>query len=355
MKLAENSNKKINLAINGFGRIGRSFLRIALKDTEFMKLVSVIAINDLTDARTLAHLFKYDSVFGRFDGSVKVPEDDLSSLLINDMKVKVISEKDPSLLPWKDLQIDIVLESSGKFSDAKEARKHIVDAGAKKVIISAPAKNPDATILMGVNDDKYNSDKHKVISMASCTTNSLAPVLNVINKQFGIEKGYMTTTHAFTNDQRLLDLPHKDLRRARAATMSIIPTTTGAAKAIGSVIPELDGKIDGMALRVPVSSGSITDMVLTLNRQVSRKEINDILKEASEKELKGIMAYTEEPIVSADIIGDPHSSIVDGLSTMVLGDNNNVVKVLSWYDNEWSFSSRLVDLIKYIVKKMDKS
>jgi glyceraldehyde 3-phosphate dehydrogenase len=259
------------------------------------------------------------------------------------------------LLPWKDLQIDIVLESSGKFSDAREARKHIVDAGAKKVIISAPAKDPDATILMGVNEDKYNSENHKVISMASCTTNSLAPVLKVINNRFGIEKGYMTTTHAFTNDQMLLDLPHKDLRRARAATMSIIPTTTGAAKAIGGVMPELDGKIDGMALRVPVSSGSITDMVLTLKHQVSRKEINNALREASDKELKGIMAYTEEPIVSADILGDPHSSIVDGLSTMVLGDNNNVVKVLSWYDNEWSFSGRLVDLIKYIVKKEDKS
>jgi glyceraldehyde 3-phosphate dehydrogenase len=349
--LAENSKKKISLAINGFGRIGRSFLRIALKDGEFMDLVNVVAINDQTDAKTLAHLLKYDSVFGRFDGIVKVSDDEASSLLINGIKIKVLSEKDPSLLPWKDLQIDIVLESSGKFNDAKEARKHIVNAGAKKVIISAPAKNPDATILMGVNEDKYNSEKHKIVSMASCTTNSLAPVLKVINNHFGIEKGYMTTTHAFTNDQRLLDLPHKDLRRARAATMSIIPTTTGAAKAIGSVIPELDGKIDGMALRVPVSSGSITDMVLTLKRQVSRKEINNILREASNKELQGIMAYTEEPIVSADIVGDPHSSIVDGLSTMVLGDNNNVVKVLSWYDNEWSFSCRLVDLIKYIVKE----
>jgi glyceraldehyde 3-phosphate dehydrogenase len=248
------------------------------------------------------------------------------------------------------LQIDIVLESSGKFNDANEAKKHIA-AGAKKVIISAPSKAPDATIVMGVNHDKYDSDKHKIISMASCTTNCLAPVVKVLNDRFGIEKGYITTTHAITNDQNLLDLPHKDLRRARGATMSIIPTTTGAAKAIGVVIPELKGKIDGIALRVPVVSGSITDIVLNLRKDVTRDEINKALQEASEKDLKGIMSYTEEPIVSADIIGDPHSSIVDGLSTMTLGEKNNVVKVLSWYDNEWGFSCRLVDLIKFIVAK----
>jgi glyceraldehyde-3-phosphate dehydrogenase type I len=342
--------EKVNLGINGFGRIGRCFLRAALKDSEFMNLVNVKAINDLADAKTLVHLLKYDSVFGRFDGTIEV-NTDKSTLLINGaVEIKILSERDPTLLPWKDLQIDIVLESSGKFNDANEAKKHIA-AGAKKVIISAPSKAPDATIVMGVNHNKYDSEKHKIISMASCTTNCLAPVVKVLNDIFGIEKGYITTTHAITNDQNLLDLPHKDLRRARAATMSIIPTTTGAAKAIGVVIPELKGKIDGIALRVPVVSGSITDIVVNLRKDVTRDEINKALQEASEKDLKGIMSYTEEPIVSADIIGDPHSSIVDGLSTMTLGEKNNVVKVLSWYDNEWGFSCRLVDLIKFIVAK----
>ena len=232
------------------------------------------------------------------------------------------------------MQVDIVLESTGKFNDYKEAVKHI-NAGAKKVIISAPAKQPDATILMGINEKQYDNEKHNVISMASCTTNCLAPVVKVLNDRFGIEKGYMTTCHAYTNDQRLLDLPHKDLRRARAATVSIIPTTTGAAKSIGVVIPELEGKLDGMALRVPVSNGSVADMVLTLKRDVTREEVNNSLKEASETNLKGIMAYTDDPIVSSDIIGEPCSSIVDGLSTMVLGNKSNVIKVLSWYDNEW--------------------
>jgi glyceraldehyde 3-phosphate dehydrogenase len=249
------------------------------------------------------------------------------------------------------LNIDIVLESSGEFNDAKEAKKHI-EAGAKKVIISAPAKQPDATILMGINNNLYDNNKHRIVSMASCTTNCLAPVIKVLNDKFGIENGYMTTTHAYTNDQRLLDLPHKDLRRARAAMMSIIPTTTGAAKAIGIVIPELNGKIDGMALRVPVSDGSIADMVLTLKKEVNREEINKVLRDASETELKGIMEYTEEPIVSSDIIGNPHSSIVDGLSTMVLGDKSKIVKVLSWYDNEWGFACRLIDLIKFVANMM---
>jgi glyceraldehyde 3-phosphate dehydrogenase len=249
--------------------------------------------------------------------------------------------------------IDIIIESSGKFNDAKEAHKHI-EAGAKKVIISAPAKQPDATILIGINEKSYDTSKHDVISMASCTTNCLAPVIKVLNDKFGIDSGYMTTTHAFTNDQRLLDLPHKDLRRARAAMMSIIPTTTGAAKAIGTVIPELNGKIDGMALRVPVSDGSIADMVLKLKRDVTKEEVNNVLKDASETSLNGIMEYTEEPIVSTDIIGDPHSSIVDGLSTMVLGNKSNIVKVLSWYDNEWSFACRLVDLVKLINTKMNE-
>ena len=325
--------------------------RTALK--EFTNLIDIVAINDLTDAKTLAHLFKYDSVFGKFDGTVEVDNrnDDNGVLVINNLPLKVISEKDPSRLPWKDLNVDIVLESSGKFNDAKEAKKHI-EAGARKVIISAPAEEPDATILMGINNKLYDNDKDAIVSMASCTTNCLAPVIKVLNDKFGIENGYMTTIHAYTNDQRLLDLPHKDLRRARVAMMSIIPTTTGAAKAIGTVIPELNGKIDGMALRVPVSDGSIADMVLTLKKEVNKEEVNKVLKDASEAELKGIMEYTEEPIVSSDIIGNPHSSIVDGLSTMVLGDKSKIVKVLSWYDNEWGFACRLIDLIKFIANIM---
>lgn len=312
-------------------------------------MIDVVAINDMTDAKTLVHLFKYDSVFGRFDGTVTVKNED--TLSVDGIDIRVMSEKEPSKLPWRDMKIDLVLESSGKFNDAKEAGKHITVAGAKRVIISAPAKGPDTTIVLGVNEDEFDNKKHNIISMASCTTNCLAPVVKVINDRFGIEKGYMTTTHAFTNDQRLLDLPHKDLRRARAATMSIIPTTTGAAKAIGSIIPELEGKIDGMALRVPVSSGSITDMVFTLKKEVTREEVNNALKQASEANLKGVLEYTDEPIVSADIVGNPHSSIVDGLSTMVLGNKNNVVKILSWYDNEWGFACRLVGLIKFIAKQ----
>jgi glyceraldehyde 3-phosphate dehydrogenase len=352
--IIKSNGMKLRLAINGFGRIGRSFVKASIKDKEFTNLIDIVAINDLADAKTLAHLFKYDSVFGKFDGTVEVGKgssNNNSLLLINDLPLKVISEKDPSKLPWKDLNVDIVLESSGKFNDAKEAKKHIY-AGASKVIISAPAKQPDATILMGVNNQLYDNDKHAIVSMASCTTNCLAPVIKVLNDKFGIENGYMTTTHAYTNDQRLLDLPHKDLRRARAAMMSIIPTTTGAAKAIGTVIPELNGKIDGMALRVPISDGSISDMVIMLKKQVNREEVNKALKDASEAELKGIMEYTEEPIVSSDIIGNPHSSIVDGLSTMVLGNKSNMIKVLSWYDNEWSFACRLIDLIKFVANMM---
>jgi glyceraldehyde 3-phosphate dehydrogenase len=336
---------KTRLGINGFGRIGRCFMRAALQDNKFMDLVDIVAVNDLTDARTLAHLFKYDSVFGRFQGEVYAKD---NMLIFADKEIKVTSEKDPANIPWKDLQVDIVLESTGKFNDAKDAVKHI-NAGAKKVIISAPAKQPDATILMGINEKQYDRDKDNVISMASCTTNCLAPVVKVLNDRFGIEKGYMTTCHAYTNDQRLLDLPHKDLRRARAATVSIIPTTTGAAKSIGVVIPELEGKLDGMALRVPVSNGSVTDMVLTLKKDVTKEEVNNALKEASQANLKGIMAYTEEPIVSSDIIGEPCSSVVDGLSTMVLGNKSNTVKVLSWYDNEWSFACRLIDLMKFVI------
>jgi len=338
----------VKIAINGFGRIGRCFLRAALDEKDFGNIANVVAINDLTDAKTLAHLFKYDSTFGRFEGMVEAGENEI---IINGHALKVLAEKDPLKLPWKDLKIDIVIESTGRFNDANESMKHLT-AGAKKVIISAPAINPDATVLIGINDNVYDNSKHNVISMASCTTNCLAPVLKTVNDKFGIQSGYMTTCHAYTNDQRILDLPHKDLRRARAAMMSIIPTTTGAAKAIGSVIPELKGKMDGTALRVPVSNGSIVDIVLTLKNEVTKEELNQVLKDSSNKELKGIMAYTEEPIVSSDIIGESHSSIVDGLSTMVLGKKGNLVKIMSWYDNEWSFACRLIDLVKFVVRKM---
>jgi len=337
-----------NIAINGFGRIGRCFLRAAMDQKEFSKVANIVAINDLTDAKTLAHLFKYDSTFGKYEGTVEAKNDEI---IIDGHSLKVFAEKDPLKLPWKELKIDIVIESTGKFNDAKEAKKHLT-AGAKKVIISAPAINPDATVLIGINEDLYDKTKHNVISMASCTTNCLAPVLKTINNKFGIESGYMTTCHAYTNDQRILDLPHKDLRRARAAMMSIIPTSTGAAKAIGTVIPELKGKMDGMALRVPVSNGSIIDVVLTLRKGVTKEEVNQVLKDSSNSDLKGIMAYTEEPLVSSDIIGEPHSSIVDGLSTMVLGKKSNLIKIMSWYDNEWSFACRLIDLVRFVIRKM---
>lgn len=336
------------IAINGFGRIGRCFLRAAMADKEFGNVANVVAVNDLTDSKTLAHLFKYDSTFGKYGGKVEAKDDEI---IVDGHSLKVLAEKDPLTLPWNDLEIDIVIESTGKFNDAKEATKHLT-AGAKKVIISAPAKSPDATVLIGINDNLYDNSKHDIISMASCTTNCLAPVLKTLNDKFGIERGYMTTCHAYTNDQRILDLPHKDLRRARAAMMSIIPTSTGAAKAIGLVIPELNGKMDGMALRVPVSNGSIIDIVLTLHREVTKEEVNQALKDSSNTELKGIMAYTEEPIVSSDIIGESHSSIVDGLSTMVLGTKGNLVKIMSWYDNEWSFACRLIDLVKFVLRKM---
>jgi len=340
-----------NIAINGFGRIGRIFLRIALKDKEFEGLANVIAINDLGDTNTLAHLFKYDSVHGKFDGQVTIDKNE-NSLVIDNHKIKVFSEKDPEKLPWKSLHLDLVLESSGKFNDREKAIKHI-HAGARKVVISAPAKNPDITMILGINDEKYKPNEHHIISMASCTTNALAPVAKILNDDFGIEKGYMTTVHAFTNDQNLLDLSHRDLRRARSATESIIPTTTGAARSIGEVIPELKGKLDGMALRVPISDGSIIDLVVTLKRDVTNAELNNAFKQASEGKFKNILSLTEDPIVSSDVIGDPHSSIVDGLSTMVLGEKGNIVKVLSWYDNDYGFAFRMVELVKHILKTMD--
>ncbi|MEM1532100.1 MAG: type I glyceraldehyde-3-phosphate dehydrogenase [Nitrososphaerota archaeon] len=334
----------IKMGINGFGRIGRGFFRAALKDKEFSNLIEIVAVNDITDSRTLAHLLKYDSVFGKFDAEVKA-EDDV--ILVSGKRIKVYSEKDPERLPWKELGVELVLESTGLFTDRAGAEKHI-RAGAKKVIVSAPAKDPDITLVLGVNERAYDPAKHNIISMASCTTNCLAPIVKVLDEKFGVEYGLMTTCHAYTNDQRLLDLPHRDLRRARAACLSIIPTTTGAARAIGDVIPIMKGKLDGLALRVPVPNGSINDLVVLLKKDVTKEEVNAALKEAAEGRLKGIMAYTEEPIVSVDIIGDSHSAIVDGLSTMVVG--GRLVKILAWYDNEWGFSCRLVELSKLIAK-----
>jgi len=332
------------VGVNGFGRIGRITLRAALKkgtDLDF------VAVNDLTDAKTLAHLFKYDSVFGVYPGEVKVEGD---SIVIDDNEIKVLSIKEPSELPWKDLGVEIVLESTGKFRSREQAEKHI-RAGAKKVLISAPA-NVDVMINMGVNEKDYDPDKHNVISMASCTTNSLTPVMKVIEDNFGIEKSLMTTIHSYTNDQRILDFPHKDLRRARAAAFSIIPTTTGAAKASGEVIPSLKGKFDGMAIRVPTPDGSISDITVIVKRNTTVEEVNSALKRASENEMKGILGYTEEPIVSRDIVGSNFSAIVDALSTRVMG--GNMVKILSWYDNEWGYSTRLVDLIEYINQRLRK-
>ncbi len=334
----------MRVAINGFGRIGRCFFRAALKDEEFRKDFEIVAINDLTDARTLAHLLKYDSVHGILDAQVSYRE---NSLIVDGKEIRIFKEKDPSNLPWKELEVDIVLESTGVFRDREGASKHL-DAGAKKVVISAPAKNPDVTIVLGINEEIYDPKQHSIISMASCTTNCLAPMVKVLQENFGIAKGFMTTCHAYTNDQRVLDLPHKDLRRARACMLSIIPTTTGAARAIGEVIPEVKGKLDGMALRVPVADGSITDLVALVEKETTREEVNEAFKKAAEGKLKGILEYTEEPLVSIDIVGNPASCIFDALSTMVIG---NLVKVLGWYDNEWGYSNRLVDLMKFMKEK----
>ncbi|MCD6572442.1 MAG: type I glyceraldehyde-3-phosphate dehydrogenase [Thermoplasmata archaeon] len=334
----------IKVAINGFGRIGRNTLRAALKDKEYGKKFEIVAINDLANVKTLAHLFKYDSVFGTFEGEIKVKDNELK---INDNEIAFFSEVRPSNLPWNKLGIDVVIESTGMFRKKEDAAQHL-KAGAKYVIISAPAKDPDVTtIVLGINEEIFDPERDKIVSMASCTTNSLAPPLKVLNNKFGIERAFMTTIHAYTSNQRILDFPHKDLRRARAAALSIIPTTTGAAKAIGKVLPELDGKIDGLAMRVPVPDGSITDITAILKQEVTKEDVNRELKRAAENELKGIMDYTEEPIVSVDIIGNPHSAIIDGLSTNAIG---NLAKILSWYDNEWGYSCRLVDLVKYMFK-----
>jgi glyceraldehyde 3-phosphate dehydrogenase len=327
----------VKVGINGFGRIGRLVFRrgLELGDIEFA------GINDLTDAATLAHLLKYDSVHGRFNGEVSSEGD---NLIVNGNKIKITAEKDPSNLNWGELGVDVVIESTGVFRTQEACEKHI-EAGAKKVILTVPAKGDiDATVVLGVNDEILTGDE-KVLSNASCTTNCLAPVAKVLNDKFGLETGLMTTIHAYTNDQRLLDLPHSDLRRARAAAVSIIPTTTGAAKAVGKVIPELNGKLDGYALRVPTPDGSLTDLTAVLKTEVTKEEVNAAVKEAADGPMKGILEYTEDPIVSIDIVGNPHSSIFDGLSTMASG---KVVKIVSWYDNEWGYSCRVVDLLKKI-------
>jgi len=336
----------VRVGINGFGRIGRLVFRAALKEK---KEIDFVAVNDLTDAKTLAHLLKYDSNFGVLSCEVKAEGE---SLIVEGKKIKVLAVKDPAQLPWGDLGVDVVVESTGRFTALDDCRKHLT-AGAKKIILSARYKGEaeDAVMVnIGVNLEKYDPKKHNIISNASCTTNSLTPVMRVIEEKIGIEKALMTTVHSYTNDQRILDLPHKDLRRARAAGVSIIPTTTNAAKAAVEVIPSLSGKFDGMAMRVPSPCGSISDITLITKRDTTPQEINKVLKEAAEGELKGILGYTEEPIVSKDIVGSSYSALVDGLSTKVIG--GNLVKILSWYDNEWGYSCRMVELIEYVGKNL---
>jgi glyceraldehyde 3-phosphate dehydrogenase len=324
------------VGINGFGRIGRNFFRAARAQNATFE---VVAVNDLTDARTLAHLLRYDSVLGRFAGEVGETD---AGLVVDGHEIQVLAERDPAALPWRDLGVDVVLESTGLFTKREAATKHL-DAGASKVIISAPATDPDLTLVLGVNDEEYDPARHHIISNASCTTNCLAPVAKVLLDEFGIEQGFMTTTHAYTNDQQILDLPHKDLRRARAAAVSVIPTSTGAAKAIGLVIPQLKGRMDGISMRVPVPDGSAVDLVCLLGRETSVDEVNALMRsKADTGRMKGILAYTEDPIVSIDIVGSTYSSIFDSGMTMASG---RMVKVLSWYDNEYGYSNRLVDLV----------
>ncbi|WP_066192444.1 MULTISPECIES: type I glyceraldehyde-3-phosphate dehydrogenase [Gracilibacillus] len=331
----------VKVGINGFGRIGRNVFRQALNNDE----VEVVAVNDLTDANMLAHLLKYDSVHGKLDQEVSVNG---NALVVGGQEVKVLSERDPADLGWGDLGVEIVVESTGIFTQRDAAAKHL-EAGAKKVIISAPAKEEDITVVMGVNEDKYDPANHHVISNASCTTNCLAPYAKVLNDKFGIKRGMMTTIHSYTNDQQILDLPHKDYRRARAAAESIIPTTTGAAKAVSLVLPELEGKLNGMAMRVPTPDGSLVDLVAELGQDVTAEEVNNALKEAAEGNLKGILGYSDEPLVSVDYVGNTNSSTIDGISTMVM--EGNMVKVVSWYDNEMGYSSRVVDLAAYLKKQ----
>jgi glyceraldehyde 3-phosphate dehydrogenase len=332
----------VKVGINGFGRIGRNFFRAVIASGAE---VEVVAINDLTDIPTLAHLLKYDSILGRLPVSVSHDE---SSITVDGKKVRVFAERDPGSLPWGSVGAEIVIESTGHFTKAADAGKHLL-GGAKKVVISAPATDEDVTLVLGVNDSAYDPALHKIISNASCTTNCLAPMAKVLHENFGIVRGFMTTIHAYTNDQVILDFPHKDLRRARAAATNIIPTSTGAAKAIGLVLPELKGKLDGYALRVPTPTGSITDLTVELSKEVSVSDINAAMKKAAEGSLKGILYYTEDPIVSSDIVTDPHSCIFDAGITKVIG---NQVKVAGWYDNEWGYSNRLVDLMKFIGKSL---
>jgi len=331
----------LKIGINGFGRIGRNFYRASYQDPDF----DIVAVNDIFDSNALAYLLKYDSVLGILEADIQASED---ALIVNGKKTKVLSEKDPGNLPWKDLGVSFVIESTGLFRKKQDAIKHIEQGGAEKVIISAPATEPDVTIVLGVNEETYEPENHNIISNASCTTNCLAPVVKVLHQDYGIEKAFMTTIHAYTLDQKILDSPHKDFRRARAAAISQIPTTTGAATAVGIVIPELKGKIDGISIRVPTPNVSLVDLVALLKKNVKAEEVNESFKKASEGNLKGILQYTEEPLVSVDFMANSHSAILDGLFTRITDEN--LVKVLAWYDNEWGYSCRMRDLIKYIAR-----
>ena len=331
------------IGINGFGRIGRQSMKAILE--RYSREIEVVAVNDLTDTKTNAHLLKYDSTYGRFPGEVEATAD---ALIVNGHTIKVLSQRDPAQIPWGDLGVELVIESTGLFTDASKAAAHI-KGGAKKVIISAPAKGEDLTMVLGVNDYMYDPAKHNIISNASCTTNCLAPAAKVINDTFGIEKGLMNTIHSYTNDQRILDQVHSDLRRARSAGVNIIPTSTGAARALALVIPELKGRFDGMSLRVPTVTVSVVDFVATLRKETSKDDVNEAFKQAAAGALQGILGYTDEPLVSTDFRGDPRSSIIDGLSTMVVG--GNMIKVIAWYDNEWGYSCRVADLTHFIAQK----
>jgi glyceraldehyde 3-phosphate dehydrogenase len=331
----------VRVGINGFGRIGRNIMRAALGD----KNIDFVAVNDLTSAATLAHLLKYDSVLGNLHAKVEARDDSIS---VDGDQFKVLSIRNPAELPWKDLGVDVVFESTGLFTKRDDAAKHL-SAGAKKVVITAPAKGPDITVVLGVNEEKYDPAKHQIISNASCTTNCLAPLAKVVHQTFGIKKGWMTTIHSYTNDQQLLDLPHRDLRRARAAALSMIPTTTGAATAVGEVLPELKGKLDGFSMRVPTPNVSVVDLVALVEKKTTGEEVNAALKAAADGALKGILAYSTEELVSVDFRGNPYSSIVDAPYTKVM--DGDLVKVLSWYDNEWGYSNRCVDLVRLLVKK----
>lgn len=333
----------VRVGINGFGRIGRPVFKIIQE--KFAEEIEIVLINDLTDPETLAHLLKYDSTYGIYDKDIEADDD---HIIVEGKKIKISAEANPENIKWRDYGVDIVIESTGKFVKKEDAMAHI-RGGAKKVIISSPAKDEDITIVMGVNENKYIPESHNIISNASCTTNCLAPIVKVIHEAFGIKKGFMTTVHSYTNDQRILDLPHKDLRRSRAAALSIIPTTTGAAKAVSLVMPEMKGKLTGLAMRVPTPTVSVVDFVAVVEKQTNKEELNRVLKDASESSMKGIIEYCEKPLVSIDFKGNPHSAIIDSLSTMVLDD---MIKVVAWYDNEWGYSNRLVDLVKYIAERL---